>query len=90
MPVNDILAFVTLGLAVLLVTPALGSYIARIMEGERTLLSPVLVPVERGIYRVMGVDPAQEQGWKPYTVGLLVFSVVSIVCHVGENGLKKF
>ena len=79
MPVNDILVLVTLCIAIVLVTPAVGSYIARIMEGERTFLSPVLVPVERGIYRVMGVDPAQEQGWRSYTVGLLVFSVVSIV-----------
>jgi len=49
------------------------------MDGERTFLSPVVGPVERGVYRVLGVDPAVEQGWKGYTVSLLMFSLVSIV-----------
>ena len=42
------------------------------MEGERTLLSPVLRPVERVIYRVGGVDETREQGWKGYAVSVLV------------------
>ena len=38
------------------------------MEGERTILSPVIRPVERTIYRVCGVDETAEQGWKGYAV----------------------
>ena len=47
MSVGDLLTLVALGLAVLIVTPFLGRYIHRVMEGERTFLSPVLRPVER-------------------------------------------
>ena len=39
------------------------------MEGERTVLSPVLRPVERAVYRVCGIDETAEQGWKGYAVG---------------------
>ncbi len=49
------------------------------MEGERTFLSPILVPVERMSYRLLGVDPGKEQGWKGYTVSMLLFSLVCIV-----------
>ena len=52
----------------------LGRYIARVMGGERTLLSPVLAPVERAFYALAGVDPAREQGWRAYTMAMLAFS----------------
>ncbi|MDX7951747.1 potassium-transporting ATPase subunit KdpA [Lichenihabitans sp. Uapishka_5] len=52
----------------------LGSYMARVMAGERTLLSPVLGPLERGFYALSGVDPRREQGWKSYTLAMLAFS----------------
>src|SRR5262245_14873306 len=57
-------------------TKPLGAYMARVFEGERTFLDPVLGPLERGIYRVCGVDPAVEQRWTAYTAGMLLFSVV--------------
>ena len=41
-------------------------------------MSPVLQPVERGIYRIAGVDPTRQQGWRSYAVSLLVFSLVAI------------
>ena len=47
----------------------LGRFIAELFEGRRTFLSPVLAPVERGFYRLAGVDPAVEQGWRVYAIG---------------------
>jgi potassium-transporting ATPase potassium-binding subunit len=79
MPSNDLVQLIVLAIAILLVTPPLGAYIAKVMEGERTILSPVLVPVERVTYRLLGVDPGTEQGWKSYTVSMLLFSLVCIV-----------
>jgi K+-transporting ATPase ATPase A chain len=61
------------------VTPLLGRYMYRVLEGERTLLSPVLRPVERGIYRIIGVDEQVEQPWTVYTVSILLFSFVCVV-----------
>ena len=49
------------------------------MEGERTFLSPVLRPVERGIYRVAGIDETEEQGWRAYAVSVLLMALVAIV-----------
>jgi K+-transporting ATPase ATPase A chain len=57
-----ILAFFAL---VLLPAPLLGCYLFRVMEGQRTWPSPLLIPVERLCCRVTGVDSAAEQGWKP-------------------------
>jgi potassium-transporting ATPase potassium-binding subunit len=57
-----------------LVVP-LGSYMTRVFNGERTLLSPVLAPVERALYGLAGVDATREQHWLTYTVAMLIFHV---------------
>jgi potassium-transporting ATPase potassium-binding subunit len=59
---------------VALVKP-LGWYMTRVFNGERTFLSPVLRPVEVGLYRLGGVDETREQGWVNYTLGMLFFHV---------------
>jgi K+-transporting ATPase ATPase A chain len=79
MAVNDFISVATLALAILLVTPFLGRYMHRVMEGERTILSPVLQPVERLVYRVSGVDAAAEMDWKKYVIALLVADLVAFV-----------
>ena len=63
---------------VALVRP-LGAFMARVYQGERTFLSPLLAPVERLIYRCAGVDPAAESGWKRYAAQVLVVSVIGLV-----------
>jgi K+-transporting ATPase ATPase A chain len=78
MPSNDLVQLIVLCIAILIITPPLGGYIAKVMEGERTFLSPVIAPVERVTYRILGVDPSKEQGWKSYTVSMLLFSLVAI------------
>jgi K+-transporting ATPase ATPase A chain len=55
-------------------TPLLGSYMAKVFQGQQTLLSPVLRPVEGLIYRVAGINPEEEQNWKQYAVGMLAFN----------------
>jgi potassium-transporting ATPase potassium-binding subunit len=58
----------------LLVRPV-GGYLARVFDGERTWLDPVLRPLERAVYRVAGVDPAAEMDWKRYAWCFLIFSL---------------
>jgi len=71
---------IALYVAVLLVlTRPLGGYLGRVMEGQRTVLSPVLVPVEHGFYRLAGVDPKEDQSWWVYCRAMLVFHVVGFV-----------
>jgi K+-transporting ATPase ATPase A chain len=57
------------------VTKPLGWYMTRVFNGERTLLSPLLRPIEVAIYRIGGVDEKREQHWVTYTVAMLLFHV---------------
>jgi K+-transporting ATPase ATPase A chain len=59
---------------VALVKP-LGGYMTRVFNGERTFLSPILRPVEAGLYWIGGVDERREQHWLTYTVAMLLFHV---------------
>jgi K+-transporting ATPase ATPase A chain len=79
MSVGDFLTLATIAAAVLLITPFLGRYIHRVMEGERVFLSPVVRPVERTIYRICGVDETAEQDWKGYAIAVLVMAFLAIV-----------
>ena len=54
----------------------LGRYMADVFSGGRTFLSPVIGPVERGFYRLCGVDPVAEQDWLSFTLAMLTFSAV--------------
>lgn len=56
----------------------LGIYMGKVMDGEPTWLQKILSPCERGIYRVMGIDPTERMSWKRYLGCVLLFSLVSI------------
>ncbi len=66
------------GFVILLTLLALpfGRYMAAVYTGGHTWLDPVLGPVERGLYRIMRVDPGEGQDWKKYAKSLILFSVV--------------
>jgi potassium-transporting ATPase potassium-binding subunit len=63
------------GAIIIAITPILGRYMTRVFNGERTFLSPILRPVEVGIYKIAGVDERHEQHAVTYTVGMLLFHV---------------
>src|SRR6201993_2513079 len=63
--------------ALALVTKPMGLYLLRVLDANGpTWLDPILRPLERGTYRVMGVDPNREHDWKQYTFAMLLFSLV--------------
>lgn len=57
----------------------LGHYCARVMDGEKNFLTPVVAPIERGVYRLLHIDPEEQMGWKRYLVSVLVFSGIGLV-----------
>src|SRR6476659_7501627 len=61
----------------------------RVFAGERTLLDPVLRPLERGIYRICGVDAKKDQGWIEWTIVMLVVNAASLVILYGMQRLQK-
>ena len=63
----------------LLLTKPLGLFMARLFQGERTFLHPVLRPVERLIYKLCGIREDAEQRWTQYAGGILSFSVFAFL-----------
>jgi K+-transporting ATPase ATPase A chain len=68
----------------------LGLYIARVLSGDRTFLSPVFGPAERGIYTLAGIDPKQGMGWKGYVVALLVLNALHFLLLYGMLRLQFY
>ncbi|MCQ4189627.1 potassium-transporting ATPase subunit KdpA [Methylocystis suflitae] len=77
-------------LAVIVAAVPLGNYIATVLAGERSLLSPALSPIERVFYRLAGVDPAREQNWLAYTMAMLAFSVVGFASLYALQRLQAY
>jgi len=71
-----IIAFVGILLAL---TKPLGTWMYALYAGERTPLHRILGPVEAGFYRLSGIDPNEEQGWRRYAVHMLIFNVVLLL-----------
>jgi K+-transporting ATPase ATPase A chain len=68
-----------LGVVLLLVRP-LGGYMARVFDGQRVFgMSRALLPVEKLIYKLGGIDPKSEMSWKRYTASVLIFSFVGFL-----------
>jgi K+-transporting ATPase ATPase A chain len=66
----------------------LGWYMTRVFNGERTFLSPILRPVEIGLYWIGGVDEKREQHWLTYTVAMLLFHVGGFLIIYGLMRLQ--
>jgi len=79
MTVNGWLQIALFAALIILIVKPLGSYMTRVFNGERTFLSPVLAPVERGIYWLCGVDGKREQSWVVYAVAMLLFSLAGFL-----------
>jgi K+-transporting ATPase ATPase A chain len=70
--------FVAVGFTILFTIATsvlLGRYMFHVFTGQRTFLDPVLVPIERLVLRLTGVDPKQEQNWKQYSLSLLISNI---------------
>jgi K+-transporting ATPase ATPase A chain len=80
---------VILYVAVLLaLTKPLGAYMARVYQGQRTFLTPLLSPLERFIYRAGKIQPDFDMGWKEYARALLLFNLVGLFTVYGLQRLQ--
>jgi potassium-transporting ATPase potassium-binding subunit len=75
-------------IVLLLLVKPLGSFMAKVYQGERTFLSPALGPGERFIYRIIGVKPQEEMDWKTYAFAMLLFSLVGLITLYGLQRLQ--
>jgi K+-transporting ATPase ATPase A chain len=69
----QILLFFGFGIAL---TPLLGRYMARVFKGEKTLLHPLLFPLEKLVYRLTGIDPSEEMSWLRYLWAVVIMTCV--------------
>jgi len=90
MSANGWLQFAVFSLILLASVRPVGIYLARVLEGERTWLSPLLRPVERLIYRLCGVQDDKEMNWREYACAVLGFSAVTLLLTYGLERLQNF
>lgn len=57
----------------------LGEYMAQVFEGKKNILSFCLAPVERGLYRLFGINPNTEMNWKTFAINLVIFNLIGFV-----------
>jgi K+-transporting ATPase ATPase A chain len=77
MTVNGWLQIVIFFFLILLTARPLGRYMARVFEGRKTLLDPLLLPAERLLYRLTGVRREEEMRWTEYGTAMLLFSLAT-------------
>ncbi len=75
---------------IVVIAKPLGGYMTRVFDGERTPLSPILRPLERGLYRLSGVDERQEQSWVVYAIAMLFFSIAGFVTLYALQRLQSY
>jgi potassium-transporting ATPase potassium-binding subunit len=90
MSANGWLQFALFSLILLASVRPVGIYLARVLEGERTWLDPVLRPFERLIYKLSGVNAEQEMNWREYAFAVLGFSAVSMIMTYAIERLQNF
>jgi K+-transporting ATPase ATPase A chain len=89
MTFNGWLQIALYAVLVVLLTKPMGGYMTRVFAGERTLLRPVLRPIELGIYKMCGVEENEEQHWVGYAIAMLAFSFAGFVIMYGIQRLQN-
>jgi len=79
MTVSDWLCIIFVPLTVIIFAIPLGEYMARIFSGGITILSPIVGPVERLLYKIFHINENEEMSWPTYAVSLVMFNIVGIV-----------
>ena len=88
MSANGWLQFALFCLILLASVRPVGTYLARVLEGERTWLDPLLRPIERLIYKLSGVNADEEMNWRQYAFAMLGFSAVTLLATYAIERLQ--
>lgn len=76
---NTVLQYVLYLVILVALAVPLGFYIKRVMEGEKTFLSRILTPCEKGVYKLMRIKSDEQMTWKKYLVSVLIFSGIGFL-----------
>ena len=83
MTLNGWIQILFFALLIFAITKPLGLYMFRVFEGDQKPLPRLLGPIERFLYKICGVDPKEQQDWKQYTLGMLIFSAITLLVTYG-------
>jgi potassium-transporting ATPase potassium-binding subunit len=86
--INGWLQIALFSVVIVALTRPFGGYMTRVFNGERTLFTPVLRPIERGVYWLCGVKENEEQHWLGYAFAMLVFSLAGFLVLYGLQRLQ--
>ena len=73
-----------------IVAIALGEYMAQVFDGKKNILSPIMAPIESLLYRIFGINRANEMDWKTYAINLVIFSFIGFVFLFLLQELQSF
>ena len=90
MSANGWLQFAIYSIVLLATVRPVGIYMARVLEGERTWLDPLLRPIERLIYKLCGVNSDKEMNWREYAFAMLGFSAAGLLLTYGIERLQVY
>jgi potassium-transporting ATPase potassium-binding subunit len=90
MSANGYLQLILYLVVLLALAKPLGTYMARVYEGQPAVLNRVGAPLERLIYRLCGVDPAREMRWTHYALAMLAFNLIGGLAVYGLQRLQAY
>src|ERR1700691_5430677 len=79
MSLNDFIQAAFFLIVVLLTVKPFGTYMARIYEGSPAGINVWFAPIERGFYRLCGVNPEEGMSWKTYAVAMIMFNILGVL-----------
>jgi potassium-transporting ATPase potassium-binding subunit len=88
--VFDVLQYAVFVMVVAVLVKPLGGYMSRVFNGEKTFLDPLLLPIERLLYRLTGVDAELEMDWPQYAIAFIVFTFVGTVVLYAILRLQQY
>jgi K+-transporting ATPase ATPase A chain len=90
MKLIDIAAFLIFFSITVTASLVLGKYMAKVFSGTRTVMAPVIRPLELLIYRICGIDESSEMSWKSYAAGFILINVTGIILLTAVQMLQGF
>lgn len=76
---NSIIQYILYLFILIILAIPLGTYIRKVMNGEKTFLSKLLMPIENLVYRITGIKKDEQMNWKKYLKSVLAFSIIGLV-----------
>jgi len=89
MTLNGWVQILFFALLIFAITKPLGLYMFRVFEEDHQPLPRLLGPIERLLYKLCGVNPKVQQDWKQYTLGMLIFSAITLLVTYGIERLQQ-